>query len=69
MVKDLKEISMHENEFLNKEITVQGWIRNHRKQKEFGFIDFNDGTQFNNLQIVYEKDLENFDEIQYWQCY
>ena len=64
MVKDLKEISMNENEFLNKEITVQGWIRNHRKQKEFGFIDFNDGTQFNNLQIVYEKDLENFDEIQ-----
>ena len=25
-------------------VTVQGWIRNHRKQKEFGFIDFSDGT-------------------------
>ena len=56
----LKEIEKHEG----KEITVQGWIRNHRKQKEFGFIDFSDGTCFNHLQIVYDDKLENFEEIQ-----
>ena len=41
-----------------------GWIRNHRKQKEFGFIDFNDGTCFQNLQIVYDNSLKSFDDIQ-----
>ena len=58
-VKDLLK-----NDFIGKEVTVQGWIRNHRKQKDFGFIDFNDGTFFKNLQIVYDCSLENFEEIQ-----
>ena len=52
------------NDFIDKEVTVQGWIRNHRKQKDFGFIDFNDGTFFKNLQIVYDNSLSNFEEIQ-----
>lgn len=45
-------------------VKVEGWIRNHRKQKEFGFIDFYDGTSFDTLQIVYDKDTPNFDSIQ-----
>ena len=52
------------NDYIGKEVTVSGWIRNHRKQKEFGFIDFNDGTYFKNLQIVYDNSLSNFLEIQ-----
>ena len=32
------------DDYIGKEVVVGGWIRNHRKQKEFGFIDFNDGT-------------------------
>ena len=58
-LKDLfKEIK------LNEEVVVQGWIRNHRKQKEFGFIDFSDGTTQQHLQIVYDDQLNNFDDIQ-----
>ena len=49
---------------MNKTITLEGWIRNHRKQKEFGFISFSDGTFFTQIQIVYEKDLKNFEDIQ-----
>ena len=55
---------LFKDDFIGKEVTVQGWIRNHRKQKDFGFIDFNDGTYFKNLQIVYDNNLDNFDEIQ-----
>lgn len=44
-------------------IKIEGWIRNHRKQKDFGFIDFYDGTSFETLQIVYDNSLANFDEI------
>ena len=59
---DVKDL-FKEN-YIGKEVTVNGWIRNHRKQKEFGFIDFNDGTFFKNLQIVYDNTLDNFDDIQ-----
>lgn len=59
---DMKEL--YKKSYINKEVELQGWVRNHRKQKEFGFIDFNDGTYFKNIQVVYENKLKNFDEIQ-----
>ena len=59
----IKDILEKKEELLNKKITVSGWIRNHRPQKEFGFIDFSDGTCFKHLQIVYDNTLDNFDSI------
>ena len=59
----IKEILEKKDELLDEKITVSGWIRNHRPQKEFGFIDFSDGTCFKHLQIVYDNTLENFDSI------
>ena len=59
---DLKDL--FRNIKLNEEVVVQGWIRNHRKQKEFGFIDFSDGTTQEHLQIVYDNQINNFDDIQ-----
>ena len=61
---DIKDIFKDYKKYLDKEVTVQGWIRSHRKQKEFGFIDFNDGTYQRNLQIVYDNTLSAFDDIQ-----
>lgn len=61
---DLRELYKNINKYLNKEIILNGWIRNHRKQKDFGFIDFSDGTCFKHLQIVYDNKLANFNEIQ-----
>ena len=58
---DIKKI--FEEDYINKEIKVQGWIKNHRKQAHFGFIDMFDGTCFNTLQIVYDDENKNFDEI------
>ncbi len=52
------------NPQIGDEVVVQGWIRNHRKQKEFGFIDFSDGTTQQHLQIVYDNNLNNFEDIQ-----
>ncbi len=63
MKLDLRDIFREEKKYENQEVTVQGWIRNHRKQKEFGFIDFSDGTDFKHLQIVYDNTLSNFEEI------
>jgi len=60
---DVKELYEKIEEYIGSTITLQGWIKNHRKQKEFGFIDFSDGTSFKHVQLVYDKDLENFEEI------
>ena len=60
---DLKDL--FKNVKVGDKVTVQGWIRNHRKQKEFGFIDFSDGTCQEHLQIVYDNNLSNFEDIQH----
>ena len=50
--------------YLNKEVKLEGWIRNHRKQKSFGFIDFHDGTCLKTVQVVYEADtVKDFEAI------
>ena len=64
MKLDVKDIFERKEEFEGKEIVLEGWIRNHRKQKDFGFIDFNDGTYFTSVQVVYDNKLEDFEMIQ-----
>ena len=60
----VKELYEEHQKYMDKTVTLKGWIRNHRKQKEFGFIDFADGTCFKHLQIVYESKLTDFEKIQ-----
>ncbi len=44
-------------------VTIGGWIRSNRDSKAFGFIMLSDGTFFEQVQIVYDNNLENFAEI------
>ena len=44
-------------------VKIEGWIRNNRSQKTFGFIDFYDGTTFESLQVIYDDTMDNFDEL------
>ena len=60
---EIKQIFRETEQFLEQEIEVAGWVRNIRASKKFGFIELNDGTFFQNLQIVFEEDLPNFDEV------
>ena len=54
---------------LNTQITVNWWIRTIRDSKTFGFIELNDWSCLKNLQIVFENNLPNFDEIcKFWVC-
>ena len=64
MIIDAKELYEKIEEYMEKDVTIQGWIRNHRRQKEFGFIDFSDGTCFNHIQVVYDDKIDGFDDIQ-----
>ena len=47
---DIKDINSSK---IGEKVAVSGWIKNHRKQAKFGFIDLNDGTCFNSLQVIY----------------
>ena len=58
---DIKDIL--KNKKIGDKVTVSGWIRNHRKQAKFGFIDLNDGTCYNSLQVVYNDNLDCFEEL------
>ena len=57
---DIKDVT---KELIGKEITICGWVKNHRKQATFGFINLFDGTCQKNLQVVYDNSLADFDSI------
>lgn len=59
----IRQLVRDTDRYLNQQIEVNGWVRSNRDQKSFGFIALNDGTYFNTVQVVYEKDtLSNFEE-------
>ncbi len=44
-------------------VSLQGWIRTNRDSGKIGFIEFNDGTYFKSVQLVYNEELDNFEDI------
>jgi asparaginyl-tRNA synthetase len=61
---EIKKLFKEAKIYADKIVDVSGWVRNNRAQKEFGFIDLNDGSSFHSIQIVYEdKSLDNFKEV------
>ncbi len=60
----IKELFKDPQAYYGKTIKLGGWIRNIRDSKVFGFIDLNDGSNFKNLQVVFEADrIDNFDQV------
>ena len=59
----IKDLYKNTNEYKDKEITLEGWVRTIRDSKTFGFIELNDGSFFKNVQIVFSNKLDNFAEI------
>lgn len=60
---ELSKIKREYSSLGGKSITLQGWVRNNRSQKKFGFIDLNDGSTLSTIQLVYEDSLSNFNEV------
>ena len=59
----VRELFKNREQYLDKKVTVGGWIRSIRDSKTFGFIVVNDGSYFEPLQVVYHDKMENIDEI------
>lgn len=60
---DIRELFKRYKELDGKTVEVQAWIKNLRAQKEFGFIEINDGSFFSSVQVVYDNTLENFERV------
>ena len=60
---NIREILENSNKFIGKPVVIEGWIKTSRGSKNFGFIELNDGSCFDTLQVVYDDTLSNFSEI------
>lgn len=60
----VKDLFNKGTEYLGKTVLMQGWVRTNRAQKEFGFLNVNDGSFLENVQVVYESSLSNFEDVQ-----
>jgi len=58
MYTKFKELYRDTAKFLNKEVTIGGWVRTSRNNKNLGFIELNDGSFFRGVQIVLEGELD-----------
>lgn len=59
----IKTIYKSYESLIGSKIIVNGRVRSLRDSKTFGFIELNDGSYLKNLQIVFEQELENFNEV------
>ncbi len=63
MYTELKKILESPEQFKDSKITVGGWVRTVRDNKNFGFMELNDGSCFKGIQIVFDNTLENFAQV------
>ena len=59
----VKELFKQGEQYLEQEVIVEGWVRTNRDQKEFGFLNLNDGSYLENVQVVYDQSISNFEEV------
>ena len=59
----VKEIYKNREQYLDKEVTVGGWVRSVRDSKTFGFIVLHDGSFFETIKDVYHDYMYNFEDI------
>jgi len=57
------------SDMLGKEIVVKGWVKTLRDQKNFAFIEVNDGSTLSGIQAVVDASIPTFDEIKKCEIY
>lgn len=57
-----RQLYKNYKEYDQQDVEICGWVKSNRGSKNFGFLIINDGTFFNPVQVVYDKELDNFGE-------
>ena len=64
MIKTSVKDALGNDELLNQEVELSGWVRSRRSSKGgFSFIHINDGSCFDNIQAVADEKLANYGDI------
>jgi len=63
MKTTIAKIYKNYKSMLDTPVVLNGRVRSVRDSKTFGFIELNDGSHLKNIQIVFENNLANFDEV------
>ncbi|OLU39326.1 asparagine--tRNA ligase [Ileibacterium valens] len=59
----IKKIKENLQDLDGQEVVLQGWVRTNRKSKNLGFIELNDGSSFNGMQVVYFPEMDDYEEV------
>ena len=59
----IKDLYRDTQKYIGQEVEISGWVKTVRDSKTFGFIELNDGSFLNNLQIVFTDKLPNFSDV------
>ena len=59
----VKSLYRETEKYLDQKVIINGWVKKIRDQKNFGFIEVNDGSFFKGVQVVFDTRLSNFEEI------
>lgn len=60
----IKQLYRQTETYLQQEVTVGGWVRTARSSGDVAFIELNDGSFFKGLQVVLNRDLDNFSTLE-----
>ena len=58
-IKDLLNL-----ESSGSDVLIKGWVRTKREAKEFCFLEVNDGSTITNIQVIADKSLPSFNDVQ-----
>ena len=59
----VRDLFYNTSTYENQTVQISGWVKTLRDSKNFGFIELNDGSFFKNVQIVFDSELSNFEDI------
>ena len=58
-----KELYESYSAYEGKDVLLQGWVKQKRTSSNVGFIELSDGSMFERIQIVFDRELPNFNEL------
>lgn len=66
-IRDVFEAYANQELYEGQNVVLSGWVRTNRDNGSIGFIEFNDGSKYVNLQLVYDKNnLDTFEEVTHY---
>lgn len=59
----IKQIKEKASSLIGQQLTVKGWVRTIRAQKNFTFIEVNDGSTLSNIQVIATQELPKYESL------